>query len=154
MNFQAQPLKMLVSRKVIREGLEYSSYLTGKAKEELDGLNKFAGHFVVKTASTKASIKGQILRRRVEFLEKRLANLYEIILGWSRWVQHFWKNPWWKKLMGNTWQGWLYKEIAAVEQRNTDIWPLGRQSFHKRAQNPKPKRRLLLELPGRFYHRR
>ena len=61
MNFQVQPLKLLASRKVVREGLDYSSYLTGKTKEELDGLDKFAGHFVVKTASTKASNKGKIL---------------------------------------------------------------------------------------------
>ena len=43
MNFQVQPLKLLVTRKVVREGLDYSSYLTGKTKEELDGLDKFAG---------------------------------------------------------------------------------------------------------------
>ena len=61
MNFQVQPLKLLVTRKVVREGLDYSSYLTGKTREELDELDKFAGHFVVKTASTKASIKGKIL---------------------------------------------------------------------------------------------
>ena len=61
MNFQVQPLKLLVTRKVVREGLDYSSYLTGKTKEELDGLDKFAGKYVVKTAVTKASKKGKIL---------------------------------------------------------------------------------------------
>ena len=61
MNFQVQPLKLLASREVVREGLDYSNYLTGKTKEELDGLDEFAGTFVVKTASTKASIKGKIL---------------------------------------------------------------------------------------------
>ena len=63
MNFQVQPLKLLASRKVVREGLDYSSYLTGKTKEELDGLDKFAGKYVVKTASTKASKKGKILSK-------------------------------------------------------------------------------------------
>ena len=61
MNFQVQPLKLLASRKVVREGLDYSSYLTGKTKEELDELDKFAGRYVVKTSSTKASKKGKIL---------------------------------------------------------------------------------------------
>ena len=61
MCFQIQPLKLLVSRKVVKEGLDYSNYLTGKTKEELDGLDEFAGTFVVKTASTKASKKGKIL---------------------------------------------------------------------------------------------
>ena len=63
MNFQVQPLKLLVTRKVVREGLDYSNYLTGKTKEELDGLDKFAGKYVVKTASTKASKKGKILSK-------------------------------------------------------------------------------------------
>ena len=61
MNFQVQPLKLLASREVVRERLDYGSYLTGKTKEELDGLDKFAGKYVVKTALTKASKKGKIL---------------------------------------------------------------------------------------------
>ena len=65
MCFQIQPLKLLVSRKVVKEGLDYSNYLTGKTKEELDRLDKFAGTFVVKkTASTKASIKGKIFSKK------------------------------------------------------------------------------------------
>ena len=55
MNFQVLSLKILASREVIREGLDYSSYLGGSIKEELDGLGKFAGTFVVKAFWDEAS---------------------------------------------------------------------------------------------------
>ena len=45
MNLQVLPLKMLVSRQVVKRRMDYSSYLNGTAKEELDRLNKLAGNY-------------------------------------------------------------------------------------------------------------
>ena len=45
-----QPLKVLVARKVIRERMDYESYLGGRVKEELDGLAGLAGWYVVEDA--------------------------------------------------------------------------------------------------------
>ena len=43
--FPVLPLKALVARKVIRERMDYESYLGGRVKEELDGLAGLAGLF-------------------------------------------------------------------------------------------------------------
>ena len=56
MNLQVLPLKVLVSRQVIRDKMDYSNYLNGAAKEELDQLKKMAGHF--KIQSCELSIEG------------------------------------------------------------------------------------------------
>ena len=56
MNLQVLPLKVLVSRQVIRDKMDYSTYLNGAAKEELDQLKKMAGHF--KIQSCELSIEG------------------------------------------------------------------------------------------------
>ena len=45
MNLQVLPLKVLVSNQVVRNKMDYSTYLNGTAKEELDRLNKLAGRF-------------------------------------------------------------------------------------------------------------
>ena len=48
--FPVLPLKVLVARKVIRERMDYESYLGGRVKEELDGLAGLAGRYVVEDA--------------------------------------------------------------------------------------------------------
>ena len=45
MNIQVLPLKVLVTRQVINKRMDYSNYLNGTAKEELDRLDKLAGDF-------------------------------------------------------------------------------------------------------------
>ena len=49
MNLQVLPLKMLVSRVVVRNKMNYSAYLNGTTKEELDQLKKMTGHFKIET---------------------------------------------------------------------------------------------------------
>ena len=49
--FPVLPLKVLVARKVIREGMDYESYLGGRVKEELDGLAGLPGGMWSKTQS-------------------------------------------------------------------------------------------------------
>ena len=45
MKIQVLPLKVLVTRQVINKRMDYSNYLNGTAKEELDRLDKLAGDF-------------------------------------------------------------------------------------------------------------
>ena len=46
MNLQVLPLRVLVSRQVIRDRMDYTGYLTGKTKSEMDILDRLAGRFV------------------------------------------------------------------------------------------------------------
>ena len=45
MNVEVLPLKVLVSRQVVRNRVDYSAFLNGTVKEELDRLDKLAGDF-------------------------------------------------------------------------------------------------------------
>ena len=45
MNLQVLPLKVLVTREVVKRKMDYSTYLNGTAKEELDKLDKLAGNY-------------------------------------------------------------------------------------------------------------
>ena len=56
MNLQVLPLKMLVSRQVVENKMDYSAYLNGTTKEELDQLKRMTGHF--KIESCELSIVG------------------------------------------------------------------------------------------------
>ena len=49
MNLQVLPLKVLVSRQVVGNKMDYSTYLNGTTKEELDQLKKMTGHFKIET---------------------------------------------------------------------------------------------------------
>ena len=47
MNLQVLPLRVLVSRQVIRDRMDYTGYLAGRTKSEMDILDRLAGRFVV-----------------------------------------------------------------------------------------------------------
>ena len=53
--FPVLPLNALVARKVIRERMDYESYLGGRVKEELDQLAGLAGWYVVENAKLEVS---------------------------------------------------------------------------------------------------
>ena len=50
MNLQVLPLKVLVSRQVIKDRMDYTNYLAGKTKSEMDILDRLAGRFIVQTS--------------------------------------------------------------------------------------------------------
>ena len=50
MNLQVQPLKILATREVVKKRMDYSTYLTGTTKEELDRLDMLAGDFKVQAS--------------------------------------------------------------------------------------------------------
>ena len=50
MNLKVLPLRVLVSRQVIRDRMDYTGYLAGKTKSEMDILDRLAGKFEVQTS--------------------------------------------------------------------------------------------------------
>ena len=50
MNLQVLPLRVLVSRQVITGRMDYTGYLAGKTKSEMDILDRLAGRFVVQAS--------------------------------------------------------------------------------------------------------
>ena len=50
MNLQVLPLKVLVSRQVIKDRMDYTDYLAGKTKSEMDMLDRLDGRFQVQAS--------------------------------------------------------------------------------------------------------
>ena len=50
MNLQVLPLRVLVSRQVIKDRMDYTGYLAGKTKSDMDVLDRLAGRFVVQAS--------------------------------------------------------------------------------------------------------
>ena len=52
MNLQVQSLKVLATREVVTKRLDYSTYLNGSTKDELDGLGRLAGNYKIHASKT------------------------------------------------------------------------------------------------------
>ena len=52
MNLQVQPLKVLATREVVTKRMDYSNYLNGTTKDELDGLGRLAGNYKIHASKT------------------------------------------------------------------------------------------------------
>ena len=52
MSLQVQPLKVLATREVVTKRLDYSTYLNGATKDELDGLGRLAGNYKINASKT------------------------------------------------------------------------------------------------------
>ena len=63
MNLQVLPLKVLATREVVMKRLDYSTYLTGITKEELDRLDKLKG--IYKIQSSKLTIEAHYNGKRL-----------------------------------------------------------------------------------------
>ena len=50
LSLQVLPLRVLVSRQVIRDRMDYTGYLAGRTKSEMDVLDRLAGRFVVQAS--------------------------------------------------------------------------------------------------------
>ena len=64
MNLQVLPLKVLVSREVVRNKMDYSTFLNGTLKEELDRLDWLAGEFRIQASKLviRASFEGSAIK--------------------------------------------------------------------------------------------
>ena len=56
MNLQVESLKVLVTRQVVMNRMDYSTFLSGTVKDELNGLDRLAGKFRVQ--ASKLTIEG------------------------------------------------------------------------------------------------
>ena len=63
MNLQVQSLKVLATREVMMKRIDYSAYLTGITKEELDRLDKLKGRYRIQ--SSKMTIEAHYNGRRL-----------------------------------------------------------------------------------------
>ena len=64
MNIQVLPLKVLVARQVVRNRVDYSTFLNGTLKEELDRLDWLAGDFRIQASKLviRASFEGGAIK--------------------------------------------------------------------------------------------
>ena len=99
MNVQVLPLKVLVSREVVRNKMDYSTFLNGTLKEELDRLDWLAGNFRIE--ASKLVIEGskflymyrgkivpsgdvQILKTKLKLPETETETLINFIDGMAK----------------------------------------------------------------------
>ena len=62
MNLQVLPLKVLATRVVVMQRMDYSTYLTGNTKDELDRLEHLAGKYRIQSSklTIEAAKKGRV----------------------------------------------------------------------------------------------
>ena len=78
MKFQVLPLRVLASREVVRERLDYKEHLVGATRDELDNLEKLSGRFKEIGAETV-----------VKTLDEEGEELEEV--GRDRWEEVLWQ---------------------------------------------------------------
>ena len=91
MNLQVLPLRVLVSRQVIRDRMDYTGHLAGKTRSEMDILDRLAGRFVVQGSElTVERFFGgrQIAGRRIGDEEEGDAEQFNQLPRWNIRVQH------------------------------------------------------------------
>ena len=69
MNLGVQSLKELATHEVVTKRLDYSTYLNGTTKDELDGLGRLAGNY--KIHASKTTIDALYGGKRVKFVSPR-----------------------------------------------------------------------------------
>ena len=67
------PLKVLATRDVIRERMDYKDCIGGKLREELDGLTRFEGKFIIDTSELEVLWRGEKLSKEEwKYMKSRL----------------------------------------------------------------------------------
>ena len=67
------PLKVLATREVIREKMDYKDYLGGNVREELDRLNGFEGKFLIDTSEMIVKREGKNLSKEEwRYMKRRM----------------------------------------------------------------------------------
>ena len=75
--FEVMSLKVLATRKVIKERMDYKDYLGGRVKEEMDWLERLQGTFLVDRTEVEVTrlwetLETKKVRKHWNFLRKRL----------------------------------------------------------------------------------
>ena len=67
------PLKVLATREVIRERMDYKDYLGGNVREEIDRLNGFQGKFLIDTSELMVKREGKNLSKEEwRYMKRRM----------------------------------------------------------------------------------
>ena len=88
------PLKVLATREVLRERMDYKDYLGGNVREELDRMNGFEGKFLIDTSELNVKREGKNLSKEEwRYMKPRMpTDIISFLNGKKR------KN--WRKRMG------------------------------------------------------
>ena len=109
MVIQVQPLKVLVTRQVVRNRMDYFTYLNGTAKDELDDLDWIIGKF-------------RIMRSKVTIEAHHNDTINKSInasIDQSQWPSEDWEN--FKECFGNNLPRGLVKFIEGTRRREFTI---------------------------------
>ena len=121
MNLQVLPLKVLVSREVVRNKMDYSTLLNGTLKEELDRLDWLAGDFRIQASKLviEASFEG---RKSSDDMQKMIRKfmpegLIDIIDGMAKFKIV-------EKMKGGR-RTWTYRDVNGMSKdlmSQVDYW--------------------------------
>ena len=104
MVIQVQPLKVLVTRQVVKNRMDYFTYLNGTAKDELDDLDWIIGKFRIMTS--KVTIEAHH--------NDTISESINASIDQSQWPSEDWEN--FKECFGNTLPKGLVKFIEGTGQ--------------------------------------
>ena len=86
MNLQVQPLKVLATRQVVLNRLDYSTFLNGATKQELDRLDMLAGDF--KIQASKSTIEAHYNGERLPPDDWEYFKAYfNVSTFWTFWIE-------------------------------------------------------------------
>ena len=98
MKFQVLPLRVLASREVVRERLDYKEHLVGATRDELDNLEKLSGRFkeigaetVVKTLDEEGEELEEVGKEEVLWMLTGLKAENEIIIEENNGEKRGWR---------------------------------------------------------------
>ena len=113
MKFQVLPLRVLASREVVRERLDYKEHLGGATRDELDNLEKLSGRFkeigsetVVKTLDEEGEELEEVGKEEVSWMLRELKAENEIIIEENNEEK----------------RGWRCKDTDGVVWMDTQLW--------------------------------
>ena len=111
--FQVLPLKVLASREVVRERLDYKEHLVGATRDELDNLEKLSGRFkeigaetVVKTLDEEGEELEEVGKEEVPWMLTELKKENEIIIEENNEEK----------------RGWRFKDNGSGLEMDTQSW--------------------------------
>ena len=122
MNLQVLPLKVLVSREVVRNKMDYSTFLNGTLKEELDRLDWLAGDFRIQASKLviRASFEGGAIKPSDDIHKLKTKLLPEGLIAFIDGMEKF-------KIVEKVRCGrryWVYCDVNGMSKNmsNEDYW--------------------------------
>ena len=122
MNLQVLPLKVLVSREVVMNKMDYSTFLNGTLKEELDRLDWLAGDFRIQASKLviRASFEGGAIKPSDDIQKLKTKFMPESLIDFIDGME---KCKIVEKVKGGR-RTWTYCDVNGVSKdlSKTDYW--------------------------------